>query len=135
GARPARVCVSNLPRRRDDWIMATQRKSTTRKPPFGTFFLPGPTEVRPEILQAMLQPMIGHRVIEMEELIGAMQPRLQMVFQTKRPVYISASSATGFMEGALRNGARRRVLSLVNGAFSERFFQIARATGLDADPL
>jgi aspartate aminotransferase-like enzyme len=39
------------------------------------------------------------------------------------------------MEAAVRNGARRRVLSLVNGAFSERFFQIARATGLDADPL
>jgi aspartate aminotransferase-like enzyme len=45
-------------------------------------------------------------------------------------VYVSASSATGLMEGAVRNGARRRVLSLVNGAFSERFFQIAKATGL-----
>jgi aspartate aminotransferase-like enzyme len=39
------------------------------------------------------------------------------------------------MEGAVRNGARRRVLSLVNGAFSERFFQIAKATGLRRTPL
>ncbi len=103
--------------------------------PFGHFFLPGPTEVRPEVLDAMTRPMIGHRVPEMEELIGFIQPRLQKIFGTRRPVYLSASSATGLMEGAVRNGARHRVLSLVNGAFSERFFRIARATGLDADPL
>lgn len=107
----------------------------TQKKTFGSFFLPGPTEVRPEVLSAMTQPMIGHRVAEMEELIGQIQPRLRTVFGTQRPVYISASSATGLMEGALRNGARRRVLSLVNGAFSDRFYQIAQATGLRADPL
>jgi len=77
--------------------------------------------------------MIGHRVKAMEELIGQIQPRLMEVFRTARPVYISASSATGLMEGAVRNGARQRVLSLVNGAFSNRFFQIARANGLEAD--
>jgi predicted phosphoserine aminotransferase len=103
--------------------------------PSGRFFLPGPTEVRPEVLRAMTQQMIGHRVAEMEEMIGHIQPRLQSIFRTHRPVYISASSATGLMEGAVRNGARARVLSLVNGAFSERFFQIALATGLHAEPL
>jgi predicted phosphoserine aminotransferase len=102
---------------------------------FGRFFLPGPTEVRPEVLQAMLRPMIGHRVAEMEELIGRIEPGLKYVFQTQRPVYISASSATGLMEGAVRNGARRKVLALVNGAFSERFYKITVATGLQADPL
>ena len=107
----------------------------TQKKTFGSFFLPGPTEVRPEVLAAMTQPMIGHRVSEMEELIGHIQPRLRTIFNTRRPVYISASSATGLMEGAVRNGARRRVLSLVNGAFSSRFHQIAQATGLRADPL
>jgi predicted phosphoserine aminotransferase len=101
----------------------------------GRFFLPGPTEVRRDVLAAMTQPMIGHRVAEMEELIGRIQPGLQMIFRTKRPVYISASSATGLMEGAVRNGARSKVLCLVNGAFSERFFQITLATGLSADKL
>ncbi|HSJ07564.1 MAG TPA: alanine--glyoxylate aminotransferase family protein [Longimicrobiales bacterium] len=101
----------------------------------GRFFLPGPTEVRPAVLAAMTKPMIGHRVAEMEELMASIQPRLRMIFRTERPVYVSASSATGLMEGAVRNGARRRVLSLVNGAFSERFFQIAKATGLSADSL
>jgi predicted phosphoserine aminotransferase len=109
--------------------------TTDQNPPFGTFFLPGPTEVRPEVLDAMTRPMMGHRVPEMEELIGRIQPGLRTVFRTARPVYISASSATGLMEGAVRNGARQRVLSLVNGAFSERFFQITLATGLHADAL
>jgi predicted phosphoserine aminotransferase len=101
----------------------------------GRFFLPGPTEVRPEVLGAMTRQMMGHRVAEMEEMIGRIQPRLQQIFRTKRPVYISASSATGLMEGAVRNGARARVLCLVNGAFSERFHQITRATGLHAEAL
>jgi predicted phosphoserine aminotransferase len=102
---------------------------------YGRFFLPGPTEVRPEVLQAMTRPMIGHRVPEMEELIGFIEPRLKTIFQTARPVYIVPSSGTGLMEAAVRNGARRHVLSLVNGAFSERFHRIAQANGLEADAL
>ena len=102
---------------------------------FGRFFLPGPTEVRPEIMQAMLKPMIGHRGKEMEQLIERLQIGLKYVFRTERPVYISSSSATGLMEAAIRNGVRRRVLCLVNGAFSERFYRIAKACGVEADPL
>jgi predicted phosphoserine aminotransferase len=101
----------------------------------GRFFLPGPTEVHKDVLAAMTQPMMGHRVAEMEALMGRIQPRIKAIFRTARPVYISASSATGLMEGAVRNGARRKVLCLVNGAFSERFLQITRATGLEADAL
>lgn len=107
----------------------------TQMKTFGRFFLPGPTEVRPEILRAMMKPMIGHRVREMEDLMSRIQPGLKYIFRTDRPVYVSASSATGLMEGAVRNGVRRRVLCLVNGAFSERFFRIAQSTGLEADPL
>lgn len=109
----------------------TDRQTT----PFGRFFLPGPTEVRPEILEAMLQPMIGHRVREMEDLMASIQPGLKSIFGTERSVYVCASSATGMMEGAIRNGVRRRVLCLVNGAFSERFYRIAQATGIAADAL
>lgn len=109
--------------------------STETATDFGRFFLPGPTEVRPAVLREMLRPMMGHRVPEMEALIGRIQPDLRYLFDTARPVYISASSATGLMEAAVRNGARRRVLCLVNGAFSERFFRITQATGLAAEAL
>jgi predicted phosphoserine aminotransferase len=63
------------------------------------------------------------------------QPGLKAVFRTTRPVFISSSSATGMMEGGVRNCAKRRVLSLVNGAFSERFYVIAKANGFDTTPL
>ncbi len=101
--------------------------------PFGNFFLPGPTEVTLDVLAAQTRPMIGHRGKGIEELLGTIQPALQRVFRTARPVYISSSSATGLMEGGLRNGARRKVLSLVNGAFSDRFHKIALACGLEVD--
>ena len=79
--------------------------------------------------------MIGHRGKDIEGLLAAIQPALQAVFRTQRPVYISTSSATGLMEAAVRNGARKRVLSLVNGAFSERFYRISLACGLETDKL
>ncbi|MGQ0641403.1 MAG: pyridoxal-phosphate-dependent aminotransferase family protein [Gemmatimonadaceae bacterium] len=104
-------------------------------PGFGRFFLPGPTEVLPEVLQAMTKPMIGHRGKDIEGLIAAVQPGLQSIFRTQRPVYLSTSSATGLMEAAVRNGARKRVLSLVNGAFSDRFYRISLACGLETDKL
>ena len=102
---------------------------------FGRFFLPGPTEVLPEILAAQTRPMIGHRGKSMEQLIAGMMPGLQRIFRTSRPVYLSASSATGLMEAAVRNCGGRRILALVNGAFSDRFFKIAQANGFPADAL
>jgi aspartate aminotransferase-like enzyme len=115
--------------------VAASPASSNAQRGFGRFFLPGPTEVRPSVLAAMEQPMIGHRGKSMEELIARIEPDLQYVFRTTRPVYIASSSATGLMEGAIRNGVRSRVLSLVNGAFSDRFFQIARACGTEAEAL
>lgn len=106
-----------------------------RAPRFGRFFLPGPTEVRPEVLQAMVRPMIGHRGSEMEELLAGMDPGLRELFQTSRPVYVSTSSATGLMEAAILNLSRVRVLCLAGGAFGERFLKIARRCGRPADAL
>ena len=100
---------------------------------FGTFFVPGPTEVRAEVLAAMLKPMIPHRSTEFEELFSRLQDGLKDVFLTRRPVYISASSGTGMMEAAIRALPPGPVLSLVNGAFSERFAHIAEMCGRKVD--
>ncbi|MGH7718699.1 MAG: hypothetical protein ACREON_07645, partial [Gemmatimonadaceae bacterium] len=116
-------------------VAASATASSTPRASFGRFFLPGPTEVRPEILAAQARAMIGHRGKAMEELMASLAPGLQYVFRTQRPVYISSSSATGLMEGAIRNGVRQSVLCLVNGAFSERFFTIARACNVRAESL
>lgn len=96
----------------------------------GRFFLPGPTEVLPEILEAQARPMIGHRGSAIEELIGELEQGLQDLFVTGGQVFVFTSSATGAMEAGIRNGVGSgAVLSLVNGAFSHRFADIAAACG------
>ena len=95
--------------------------------PFGRFYLPGPTEVLPEVLAAQNRPMMGHRGAGTEALLGAIEAPMKAVFRTQNPVLIAAASATGFMEAAIRNGVRKKVLCLVNGAFSKRFATIAAA--------
>lgn len=99
----------------------------------GTFFFPGPTEVRREVLAAMLLPMIPHRGAEFSSLFAEIQGSLKTIFGTTRPVYVSSSSATGFMEAAVRCAPPGRVLAIVNGAFSERFAAIARACERETD--
>ena len=93
------------------------------------FFLPGPTEVRPEVLDAMRHPMIPHRSAAMELLMQTVHQRLQPLFGTARPVYVVTGPATAAMEMAVRCGSVERVLALVCGAFGERFAQIAQLTG------
>lgn len=102
---------------------------------YGRFFLPGPTEVRPEILGAMARPVIGHRSAEMVQLLSGMADTLKRIFGTGRPVIVSTSSATGLMEAAITNLSRRRALCLVGGAFGERFHEIALRCGRPADAL
>lgn len=84
-------------------------------------------------MEAQLRPMISHRGSAMTEILQEAQGGLASIFFTKRPVFISTSSATGLMEAAVRNGVRSRLLSLVNGAFSKRFAEIARACGHQVD--
>lgn len=97
------------------------------------FFLPGPTQVHPDVLAAMTRPMVGHRGGVLPELLAEADPRLRAVFRTRRPVYVSSSSATGLMEAAVRNGVRRRALSLVNGAFSERYRDLVLDCGKEGE--
>lgn len=107
-------------------------KTSETQAEFGTFFLPGPTEVRREVLEAMLQPMLPHRGAVFEAMFARLVNGLKPIFRTTRPVYVSSSSATGLMEGAIRCAKPGPILCLVNGAFSERFANIAQACGRDA---
>jgi len=70
-------------------------------PAFGRFLLPGPTEVHPDVLQAMHRPMIAHRGPEMVDLLRRMEPGLQSLFRTERPVYVGASARDIRLEGSV----------------------------------
>jgi len=96
---------------------------------FGRFFLPGPTEVRPEILNAMAQPMLAHRGAEFTAIYERVVSGMQQVFRSSRPVYCVSASATALMEMAVRGAPEGPILSLVNGAFAERFARLSQRCG------
>ncbi len=98
-------------------------------------FIPGPVAVSEKTLRAMARPMIGHRSTDFVALYQSLQPGLRELFGTRDAVYLSTSSAWGVMEGCLRNVARHKVLCCMNGAFSDKWLDVARRCGLAADPL
>ena len=98
-------------------------------------FTPGPTEVRPEVLQAMSTPQIHHRSPEFSELYAELQPKLQKFLYTDQTVFVFTCSSTGVMEAAVRNTVRKKCLNLVNGAFGARWHQITKACGLPCEAL
>lgn len=97
--------------------------------------IPGPVEVRKEILDAQTQWMIGHRSTAFADLFARIEAKLKQAFFTQNPVVIHGSSGTGLWEGASRNCVRdgQRVLHLVGGAFSERWADISRVNGKQVD--
>src|ERR1700687_2422795 len=97
--------------------------------------IPGPGEVSESTLRAFGTPMIGHRGQGFKDLYGRIQPQLQSLFFTKQLVYLSTSSAWGVMEGALRNLTAKRVLCCMNGAFSDKWVDVARRCGKEAEAL
>jgi len=99
--------------------------------PFGRNFLPGPTDVHPEVLEATLKPYYFGFADRMRALMAGIQPGLQRLFGTSETVVISVSAASGMMEAAIRNGVRHRVLCVCGGFFGELFARIAEGCGKD----
>lgn len=96
-------------------------------------FIPGPTHVRGEILQAQATPMLGHRSLEYSRLQLEVVSKLQELLYTRQRVYLFACSSTGVMEGAVRQASSTRVLNTVCGAFSQRWHEITAANGIPCD--
>lgn len=99
------------------------------------FFIPGPTWVRPAILQEMMRPMIGHRSAEFRDLFHRINTDLKPLFNTSQTTFVVTASGTGVMQAALENCVARRVLVTTCGAFSERWLAIAESLGYEADHL
>lgn len=98
-------------------------------------FIPGPVEVSSKTYQAMTTPVFGHRSGEFVDLYQSVQPGLQKLFYTKDPVFISTSSAWGVMEGAIRNLTAKKVLNCMNGAFSDKWNDVSKRCGKEAQAL
>lgn len=79
--------------------------------------------------------MIGHRGQGFKDLYAAIQPQLQQLLYTKQLVYLSTSSAWGVMEGAVRNLVFKKVLNCMCGAFSDKWFDVSKRCGKEAEAL
>ncbi len=97
--------------------------------------IPGPVEVSEETFRAFCSPMIGHRGQGFKDLYARIQPRLQEMLSTKRRVYLSTSSAWGVMEGAIRNLVAKKVLNCMCGAFSDKWLDVSKRCGKNAEAL
>jgi aspartate aminotransferase-like enzyme len=98
-------------------------------------FIPGPVEVSPKTWAAFCRPMIGHRSEAFRALYRSIHPRLQTLFGTKQPVFLSTSSAWGVMEASIRNLVSGRVLNCMCGAFSDKWLDVSRRCGKEAEAL
>jgi len=97
--------------------------------------IPGPVEVSQKTYRAFCTPMIGHRGQGFKDLYARIQPQLQQLLSTKQLVYISTSSAWGVMEAAIRNLVAKKVLNCMCGAFSDKWFDVSKRCGKDAEAL
>ena len=79
--------------------------------------------------------MIGHRGEPFKNLYRDIHPKLQTLFGTKQPVFLSTSSAWGVMEASIRNLVGKRVLCCMCGAFSDKWLDVAKRCGKEAEPL
>lgn len=96
-------------------------------------FVPGPVDVAPEVLQAQSRAMIPHRSPEFEEIFHRCENKMRQIFRADQRVFIVASSGTGLHEAAVRNLVSGSMLSCVNGAFGQRWADVAKACGKQAD--
>ncbi len=98
-------------------------------------FVPGPVDVAPEVLAAQTRPMLPHRSKEFEELFRKNEERVKQVFYTQYRVFQGACSGSGMQEAGIRNFVQESVLSCVNGAFAQRWNDVAVSNGKQADKL
>lgn len=93
---------------------------------------PGPTQVPPEVLLRMSQPLIHHRTPEFSQLFAEVQDGLRWLFQTDQEVLILAASGTGAMEAAVVNTCSAGDTALVvnGGKFGERWVKICQSFGV-----
>jgi aspartate aminotransferase-like enzyme len=104
-------------------------------PSHDKLFIPGPVEVSPKTWAAFTQPLVGHRSEAFRALYRSIHPRLQTLFGTNQPVFLSTSSAWGVMEASVRNLVSRCVLNCMCGAFSDKWLDVSRRCGKEAEPL
>jgi len=96
-------------------------------------FIPGPVDVRQDVLEKLATPMIGHRTKDASALQQRISEKLQQLMFTKNTILLSTSSGSGLMEGAVRCFTAKRAAVFSIGAFGERWYKMCTANGIPSD--
>src|ERR1035437_8329298 len=98
---------------------------------------PGPTPLYPPALHAMMASDIHHRTEDFRKAYRSCLADLKEVMGTPHDVLMFAASGTGAMDAAVSNLFSRgdKVIVCCAGKFGERWAEIAKAYGLDANVL
>lgn len=96
-------------------------------------FIPGPVEVRDDVLEKMATPMIGHRGKDASALQRRISDKLRTVFYTENEILLSTTSGSGLMEGAIRSCTAKRAAVFSIGAFGKRWYEMAVYNNVPAD--
>src|SRR5271165_5348193 len=98
---------------------------------------PGPTPLYPPALHAMMASDIHHRTEEFRNVYRSALADLKEVYGTQNDVLCFAASGTGAMDASVSNLFSKgdKVVVCTAGKFGERWAEIAKAYGLDANVL
>ncbi|MFC7068429.1 pyridoxal-phosphate-dependent aminotransferase family protein [Halobaculum lipolyticum] len=113
----------------------TEKREYTDDYPEKTLYIPGPTEVREDVIREMAQPMFGHRMDRMTDLYTTIVEDTKEFLGTDHEVMILTASGTEFWEAATLNLVDEHMLVATNGSFSERFANVGERLGKTVDRL
>lgn len=96
-------------------------------------FIPGPVDVREDVLQKFATQQISHRGKEATELQKSISEKLQQLMFTQNTIVLSTSSGSGLMEMAVKSCTKKRAAVFSVGAFGDRWYKMCTANGIPAD--
>ncbi|WP_430504130.1 pyridoxal-phosphate-dependent aminotransferase family protein [Haloparvum sp. PAK95] len=113
----------------------TEKSEYTGDYPEKTLYIPGPTEVRDDVIEEMAQPMFGHRMDRMTDLYTTIVEDTKEFLGTDNELMILTASGTEFWEATTLNLVDENILVPTCGSFSERHANVAERLGKNVDRL
>ena len=116
-------------------VSVTKKREYKDEYPNKTLYIPGPTEVPEDVIEAMAEPMFGHRMDRMTDLYTTIVEDTKAFLGTDNDVIILTASGTEFWEASTLNLVDENILVATCGSFSERHANVAERLGKDVDRL
>ncbi|WP_410766999.1 pyridoxal-phosphate-dependent aminotransferase family protein [Haloferax sp. DFSO60] len=113
----------------------TKKREYKDNYPRKKLYIPGPTEVRDDVIEEMAQPMFGHRMDRMTDLYTTIVEDTKEFLGTDHNLMILTASGTEFWEASTLNLVDENILCTTCGSFSERHANVAERLGKNVDRL